>query len=199
MAANINHRRREPSCPLVQGPYRHYILNFLWIAVNIICVILTIYHLVKLYRDYSNPSADAVRVATLVTSVVATESDTSEISDMPNGKLANGESFSDGFSELKVLTADANRVRMYLTRMEREGIERVKMFLVITIAYLIFWGPLFLVTIINWDWDFEEAKQSMAHEVTLHVAFVHSFVNPSLLMVLHKGIRQVTFVSIRRL
>ena len=61
----------------------------------------------------------------------------------------------------------------------------------ITTAYLIFWGPLFLVTLINWDWEYEEAKASMAHEVTLHVAFVHAFVNPSLLMVLHKGIRQV--------
>ena len=63
--------------------------------------------------------------------------------------------------------------------------------LVITMAYLIFWGPLFFVTLFNWDWDYEEAKQSMAHEVTLHVAFVHAFVNPSLLMVLHRGIRQV--------
>ena len=66
------------------------------------------------------------------------------------------------------------------------------MLTVITTAYLIFWGPLFLVTLLNWDWDYEEAKQSMAHEVTLHVAFVHAFVNPSLLMVLHRGIRQVS-------
>jgi len=192
MAANINHRRREPSCPLVQGPYRHYILNFLWISVNIICIIITIYHLIKLYRDYSNTSAEAVRVATLVTSVVTTESDTSDVSEIPNGKLPLGDSFSDSFSEHRVLTADPIRVKMYLNKMEREGIDRVKMFLVITIAYLIFWGPLFLVTLVNWDWNFEEAKQSMAHEVTLHVAFVHSFVNPSLLMVLHKGIRQAT-------
>ena len=126
-----------------------------------------------------------------MTSVVTTESDASEISDVPNGKLAHGESLSDGFNELRVLTADPIKVKIYLNKMEREGIDRVKMFLVITIAYLIFWGPLFLVTIVNWDWNFEEAKQSMAHEVTLHVAFVHSFVNPSLLMVLHKGIRQV--------
>ena len=41
-------------------------------------------------------------------------------------------------------------------------------------------------TILCCDW-----LQSMAHEVTLHVAFVHAFVNPSLLMVLHRGIRQV--------
>ncbi len=29
---------------------RHYILNFLWISVNVICILLTVYHLVKLYR-----------------------------------------------------------------------------------------------------------------------------------------------------
>ena len=63
-------------------------------------------------------------------------------------------------------------------------------------AYLIFWGPLFMVTLFNWDWDYEEAKQSMAHEVTLHVAFVHAFVNPSLLMVLHRRIRQVCVISL---
>ena len=191
MAANINQRPTEPSCPLVQGPYRHYILNFLWIFINIVCIILTIYHLIKLYRDYTNTSADAVRVATLVTSMVTTESDSSEIGEVLDEKLGPGEPLSDGLNELRVLTADPIKVKMYLNKMEREGIDRVKMFLVITIAYLIFWGPLFLVTLVNWDWNFEEAKQSMAHEVTLHVALVHSFVNPSLLMVLHKGIRQV--------
>ena len=51
-----------------------------------------------------------------------------------------------------------------------------------------------MVTLFNWDWDYEEAKQSMAHEVTLHVAFVHAFVNPSLLMVLHRRIRQVCVI-----
>ena len=58
---------------------RHYIINFLWITVNIICIVLTIYHLVKLYKDYTNPSADTVRVATLVTSVVCTDTDASEV------------------------------------------------------------------------------------------------------------------------
>ena len=52
-----------------------------------------------------------------------------------------------------------------------------------------------MVTLFNWDWDYEEAKQSMAHEVTLHVAFVHAFVNPSLLMVLHRRIRQVCVID----
>ena len=84
MAANINHRSREPSCPLVQGPYRHYILNFLWIFINIICVILTFYHLTKLYRDFSNTGAEAMRIATLVTSAVTTERNTSEYGKVQN-------------------------------------------------------------------------------------------------------------------
>ncbi len=37
----------------------------------------------------------------------------------------------------------------YLLRMEREGIQKVKMFLVITAAYILFWGPLFFVTIVR--------------------------------------------------
>ena len=165
MAANISQRPTEPSCPLVQGPYRHYILNFLWIFINIVCIILTIYHLIKLYRDYSNTSAEAVRVATLVTSMVGTESDSSEINEALDDKIVPGESLSDGLNELRVLTADPLRVKMYLNKMEREGIDRVKMFLVITIAYLIFWGPLFLETLIKWGWMWEEAKTSISHEV----------------------------------
>ena len=49
--------------------------------------------------------------------------------------------------------------------MEQEGVARVKMFLVITVAYLIFWGPLFLVTLVNWSWEWKDAKKSMSHEV----------------------------------
>ena len=33
-----------------QGPYRHYILNVLWILINLMCMVLTVYHLHKLYR-----------------------------------------------------------------------------------------------------------------------------------------------------
>ena len=33
----------------------------------------------------------------------------------------------------------------------QEGIARVKMFMVITVAYLVFWGPLFLVTLFRQD------------------------------------------------
>lgn len=37
----------------------------------------------------------------------------------------------------------------YLRRVEREGVQRVKMFLVIIAAYVLFWGPLFLVTLLQ--------------------------------------------------
>lgn len=40
-------------------------------------------------------------------------------------------------------------MRNYLKRMEREGVQRVKMFRVITAAYGIFWGPLFFVTLVG--------------------------------------------------
>ena len=130
------------------------------------------------------------------------------------------------------------------------------MFIVITIAYLIFWGPLFLVTLFSYgDYKTEtpstrcdttwptkqppffrfylcpprKIKFTMpetvfprmpflrgihprmetlwerlwltlvttfdcptSHEVTLHVAFVHAFVNPTLFLVLHKGLRKAT-------
>jgi len=44
---------------------------------------------------------------------------------------------------------EQRRMRNYLRRMEREGVQRVKMFLVITAAYLLFWGPLFVVTLVH--------------------------------------------------
>ena len=37
---------------------------------------------------------------------------------------------------------------------------------IITGSYLIFWSPLFLVTVWHWSWGWEEAKKSLAHEVT---------------------------------
>ena len=38
------------------------------------------------------------------------------------------------------------KVKHYLDRINREGVARVKMFFIVTIAYLLFWGPLFLVS-----------------------------------------------------
>lgn len=39
------------ACPMVYGPVRHYVLNVLWVTVNVMCVALTGVHLRKLYRD----------------------------------------------------------------------------------------------------------------------------------------------------
>merc|ERR1719264_885762 len=44
LAANLDDHVHEPSCPIVQGPYRHYVLNLLWILINLLCLALTIYH-----------------------------------------------------------------------------------------------------------------------------------------------------------
>ena len=50
---------------------------------------------------------------------------------------------------------------------EEEGIKHVKMFIIITLAYIIFWGPLFLVTLINISLDWKDAKSSVSHEVDI--------------------------------
>ena len=50
---------------------------------------------------------------------------------------------------------------------EEEGIKHVKMFVIITLAYIIFWGPLFMVTLINMSLDWKDAKSSVSHEVRI--------------------------------
>ena len=67
LAANAGAVMDEPSCPLVQvlysalkdalwctllqGPYRHYVLNAIWIFINSLSILLTIYHLHRLYKE----------------------------------------------------------------------------------------------------------------------------------------------------
>lgn len=62
LAANTESGHNAPSCPLVHGPFRHYILNVLWIVINGICVALTLFHLRKLYRDLTKANVEAVSV-----------------------------------------------------------------------------------------------------------------------------------------
>lgn len=177
LAANSESHLNKPSCPLIQGPFRHYVLNVLWIFINVLCVLLTMYHLYKLYKDLSRSNLEAVRVATLVTTMISVQSP-----EHRPGQLQNG-----GHHH----TSESARIKSYLAKLEREGIARVKMFIVITIAYLIFWGPLFLVTLFSYT-DYKTEDPSTSHEVTLHVAFVHAFVNPTLFLVLHKGLRKAS-------
>ena len=71
LAANSESYLNKPSCPLIQGPFRHYVLNVLWIFINVLCVFLTMYHLYKLYKDLSRSNLEAVRVASLVTTMIS--------------------------------------------------------------------------------------------------------------------------------
>nr|XP_023027579.1 uncharacterized protein LOC111515599 [Leptinotarsa decemlineata] len=80
------------------------------------------------------------------------------------------------------------RMREYLRMMERDGVQRVKMFLVITAAYILFWGPLFFVTLVNHP----IVGSPLGHEITLHISYVHAIVNPTLFLVLHRGLRRAT-------
>ncbi|XP_076270431.1 uncharacterized protein LOC143202660 [Rhynchophorus ferrugineus] len=70
LAAQGEAGHKHPSCPLIYGPLRHYILNALWIAVNLVCVFLTLFHLRKLHRDLTKANVEAVRVTGLVTTLV---------------------------------------------------------------------------------------------------------------------------------
>ena len=58
------------------------------------------------------------------------------------------------------------QLQTYMIELEEEGIKHVKMFIIITLAYIIFWGPLFLVTLINISLDWKDAKSSVSHEVS---------------------------------
>ncbi|KAK3875511.1 hypothetical protein Pcinc_019630 [Petrolisthes cinctipes] len=164
LAANIHEEHNTPSCPLITGPLRHYVLNVLWIVTNVLVLLLTVYHLYKLYRDLSTSSIEAVRIASLVTSMISI---TQPQNQDPEAR-------------------EHRQVNSYITRMEKEGVERVKMFLVVTVAYVVFWGPLFLVTLFTPS----GGNTGLGHEITLHVAYVHAFVNPALFLALHKGLRK---------
>lgn len=165
LAARSEMIRNAPSCPLVHGPFRHYILNALWIAINVICVLLTLFHLHKLHRDLTKANVEAVKVAGLVTTLVnvtgsnapprAQGADTAKVNGVsssfflvsPKIRFINFVSMLQKANGFRNALEEHRRMRNYLLRMEREGIQKVKMFLVITTAYVIFWGPLFFVTL----------------------------------------------------
>ena len=56
-----------------QGPYRHYVLNAIWILINLLCIMLTIFHLRKLYKDFTKTNIEALRVHRLFSIAVKTE------------------------------------------------------------------------------------------------------------------------------
>ncbi|KAK4879010.1 hypothetical protein RN001_007156 [Aquatica leii] len=173
LAAQAELGHSAPSCPLIHGPLRHYVLNVLWIAVNLICVLLTLFHLRKLHRDLTKANVEAVRVAGLVTSLVSVTSNSGTATNAPGERVAGA-------------LEEHRKMRDYLRLMEKEGVQRVKMFLVITAAYVLFWGPLFFVTLIHHP----VIGNPLGYEITLHISYIHAIVNPTLFMVLHKGLRR---------
>ncbi|XP_023319189.1 uncharacterized protein LOC106653314 [Trichogramma pretiosum] len=188
LAANTETGHNEPSCPLVHGPFRHYILNLLWIFINIICVVLTLFHLRKLHRDLTKSNVEAVRVTGLVTTLVNVTGGQAA-GPRPGedgGSAVDGVRRSSGTPKRVGAIQEHQKMRNYLRRIERDGVQRVKMFLVITAAYVIFWGPLFFVTLVHHP----AIGNTTGYEVTLHIAYVHAFVNPTLFLTLHRGLRQ---------
>ena len=81
----------------------------------------------------------------------------------------------------------------HLVRYRRGGQGVPRLPLATSLAHLLFWGPLFLVTLAHPDWDYEQARQSTAHEVALHVALVHPVVSPCLQFALEPGVRQAGY------
>ena len=51
-------------------------------------------------------------------------------------------------------------------RVGRDGATKVRIFFVISFCYILFWGPLFTVTLANWSWEWKDAKNSLSHEVS---------------------------------
>ena len=52
-----------------------------------------------------------------------------------------------------------------LGRARREGVARVRMLTILTASFLVFWTPLFLVTLTSWGWSWKQDQSSIAHEV----------------------------------
>ena len=108
-------------CPLVYRPVRHYVLNVLWIVINVISAGLMAIHLRKLYNDIKKSNFEAVRLASLVTTMIPVQTEVDEES--------------------------SSNLQGYIKKLEQEGTVRVKMFLVVLIAYIICWAPLYSVTL----------------------------------------------------
>ncbi len=48
---------------------------------------------------------------------------------------------------LSITPPQSVKIQRYIEHLETDGITRVKMYMIITTAYLIFWAPLFMVSI----------------------------------------------------
>ena len=61
----------------------------------------------------------------------------------------------------------ANVFQLIAREVQEEGLARVRILKILTSSYLVFWCPLFLITLLSWSWSWEEAKHSTAHIVSI--------------------------------
>lgn len=80
-------------------------------------------HLRKLYRDIVKSNLEAVRLASLVTTMIPLRSESDE--------------------------ANQSHLQGYIQKLEKEGSSRIRMFVVILLAYILCWGPLFTVILVK--------------------------------------------------
>ena len=55
----------------------------------------------------------------------------------------------------------------------------------LTSSYLLFWSPLFLVTVFSWGDTWDTGTESTPHQVTLHLCYAHAGVAPLVQLLLH--------------
>ena len=92
-------------------------------------------------------------------------------------------------------------VARLLRRLEHEGLQRIRMFTTVCLVYVVFWGPLFMAVVFGGQSGAQNQsegrglasvgppKDPISHQVTLYICFAHAFVNPTLLLSLHSGLR----------
>ena len=54
-------------------------------------------------------------------------------------------------------------------QVQSEGLARVRILSILSTSYIIFWSPLFAVTLFSWSWSWEYAKNSTAHVVSIYL------------------------------
>ena len=135
---------------------------------------LTIFHLRKLYKDFTKTNIEALRVHRLFSIAVKTEKQVENSSyssaylNIKQRKKRKKEKCElntkrfvvpcllhflfyiclhpqDCEDLLSITPPQSVKIQQYIRHLETEGIARVKMYMIITTAYLIFWAPLFLV------------------------------------------------------
>ena len=89
-------------------------------------------------------------------------------------------------------------LQQLIERLEQEGIRRIRMFTLVCVTYCLFWGPLFLAIVFGASTNEEgrglaatgPPKDPTSHQVMLYICFAHAFVNPTLFMLLHSGLKE---------